>query len=188
MFSEKVASCVCRIKILPLSLKFSISIKIQTEANVWLTSVALDQLLRRLILVTYSQWRGKKFLIEHVVNVKTLNGSEHDGRSFFFHIFIEIENFRDKGKILMRQTYLGYALDQFVSPYTTLNITQKKKKRHSCKSPRFSYVHPVYIKNRIVNFWDLFLVEIYRKIKVNFYLLCLNYEQIKTTHINIMSK
>ena len=40
--------------------------------------------LRRLIFVTYasSQWRGKKFLIEHVVNVKTLNGSEHDGRSF----------------------------------------------------------------------------------------------------------
>ena len=39
----------------------------QTEANVWLTSVALDQLLRRLILVTYasSQWRGNKFLIEH---------------------------------------------------------------------------------------------------------------------------
>jgi hypothetical protein len=35
-------------------------------------------------LYTYvsSQWRGKKFLIEHVVNVKTLNGSEHDGRSF----------------------------------------------------------------------------------------------------------
>ena len=35
--------------------------------------------LWRLILVTYasSQWRGKKFLIEHVVNVKTLNGSEH---------------------------------------------------------------------------------------------------------------
>jgi hypothetical protein len=40
--------------------------------------------LRRPILVTYasSQWRGKKFLIEHVINVKTLNGSEHDGRSF----------------------------------------------------------------------------------------------------------
>jgi hypothetical protein len=40
--------------------------------------------LRRLILVTYasSQWRGKKFLIEHVVNVKTFNVSEHDGRSF----------------------------------------------------------------------------------------------------------
>ena len=35
--------------------------------------------LRKLILVTYasSQWRGNKFLIEHVVNVKTLNGSEH---------------------------------------------------------------------------------------------------------------
>ena len=69
--------------------------------------------LRRLILVTYasSQWRGKMFLIEHVVNLKTLNGSEHDGRSFkrcmdfmlsqvaenisFF--FIEIENFRGEG-------------------------------------------------------------------------------------------
>jgi hypothetical protein len=25
---------------------------------------------------------GKSFLIQHVVNVKTLNGSEHDGRSF----------------------------------------------------------------------------------------------------------
>ena len=56
----------------------------QTEANVWLTFVALDQLLRRLILVTYasSQWHGGKFLIEHVVNVKTLNGSEHNERSF----------------------------------------------------------------------------------------------------------
>jgi hypothetical protein len=56
----------------------------QTEANVRLTSVAHDQLLRKLILVTYasSQWHGKKFLIEHVVNVKTLNGSEHDRRSF----------------------------------------------------------------------------------------------------------
>ena len=32
------------------------------------------------------------FLIEHVVNVKTLNGSEHDGRSFFSFVFIEIEN------------------------------------------------------------------------------------------------
>ena len=44
--------------------------------------------LRRLILVTYasSQWRGKTFLIEHVVNVKTLNGSEHDERSLFFFL------------------------------------------------------------------------------------------------------
>jgi hypothetical protein len=34
----------------------------QTEANVWLTSVALDHLLRKLILVTYAsnQWRGKQ--------------------------------------------------------------------------------------------------------------------------------
>ena len=77
--------------------------------------------LRRLILVKYasSQWRGKKFLIEHVVNIKTLNGSEHDGRSFkrwygFYaftggreHLifFIEIENFRGEGKILMRHTH-----------------------------------------------------------------------------------
>jgi hypothetical protein len=59
------------------------------------------------------------FLIEHVVNLKTLNGSEHDGRSFkrcmdfmlsqvaenisFF--FIEIENFRGEGKIWMRHTH-----------------------------------------------------------------------------------
>ena len=55
----------------------------QTEANVWFTSVALDQLL-----ATYasSQWREKKFIIEHVVNVKTLNGSEHDERSLFFFL------------------------------------------------------------------------------------------------------
>ena len=71
----------------------------QTQANVWLTSVVLDQLL-----VTYasSQWRGEKFLIEHVINIKTLNGSEHDRRSFFLLFFIEIENFRGEGKILMR--------------------------------------------------------------------------------------
>jgi hypothetical protein len=53
-----------------------------------------------------------------------------------------------------------------------------------CLYEWFLFVHNL---NRIVNFWDLFLVEIYRKIKVNFY-LCLNYEQIQTTHINIMSK
>jgi hypothetical protein len=38
-----------------------------------------------------------------MVNVKTLNGSEHDGRSFIF--FIEIENFRGEGKILMRHNF-----------------------------------------------------------------------------------
>jgi hypothetical protein len=70
----------------------------QTEANVWLASVAHDQQFRRLILVTYtsSQWRGKKCLIEHVFNVKTLNGSEHHGRSFFSFFFIEIENLEAK--------------------------------------------------------------------------------------------
>jgi hypothetical protein len=39
-----------------------------------------------------------------VVNVKTLNGSEHDGR-FFFLFFIEIENFRGEGKILMQDIH-----------------------------------------------------------------------------------
>jgi hypothetical protein len=78
--------------------------------------------LRRLILVTYasSQWRGKKLLIDHVVNIKTLNGSENDGRSFkrwygfyaftggrehFIFFLIEIENFRGEGNILMRHTH-----------------------------------------------------------------------------------
>jgi hypothetical protein len=37
-----------------------------------------------------------------VVNVKTLNGSEWT--IFFFHFFIEIENFRGEGKMLMRHT------------------------------------------------------------------------------------
>jgi hypothetical protein len=54
-----------------------------------------------------------------------------------------------------------------------------------CLYEWFLFVHNL---NRIVNFWDSFLVEIYKKIKVNFYLLCLSYEQIKTTHMNIMSK
>ena len=55
-----------------------------------------------------------------MVNVKTLNGSEHDGRSFkrwygfyaftggrehFIFFFIEIENVRGEGKILMRHTH-----------------------------------------------------------------------------------
>ena len=40
------------------------------------------------------KWRGKKFLIEHVVNVKTLNGSEHDGRSFFPFLYARLETGR----------------------------------------------------------------------------------------------
>ena len=54
-----------------------------------------------------------------------------------------------------------------------------------CLYEWFLFVHNL---NMIVNFQDLFLVEIYGKIKVNFYLLCLNYVQIKITHNNIMSK
>jgi hypothetical protein len=37
----------------------------------------------------------------------------------------------------------------------------------------FLFLHNFFM---IFYFWDLFLVEIYRKIKVNLYLLCLNYE------------
>ena len=72
----------------------------QTAANVWLTSVALVQRLRRLILVTYasSQWRGKKCLIEHVVNVKTLNGSEHEGRSFVLIFLLKLKILEAKVK------------------------------------------------------------------------------------------
>ena len=56
----------------------------QTETNVWLTSVALTNLCEEW---SWSRTPAvsdvrKFFLIEHVVNVKTLNGSEHDGRSF----------------------------------------------------------------------------------------------------------
>ena len=56
-----------------------------------------------------------------------------------------------------------------------------------CLYEWFLFVHNL---NMIVNFQDLCLVEIhvYRKIKVNFYLLCLNYVQIKITHNNIRSK
>jgi hypothetical protein len=106
----------------------------QTEANVWLTSVALDQPLRRLILVTYasSQWRGKKFLIEHVVNVKTLNGSEHDGRSFFFHFFIEIENFRGERKMLMRHNFFwknSWFLQNFRRERTVFHFIFYRKRK-----------------------------------------------------------
>ena len=62
-----------------------------------------------------------------MVNVKTLNGSEHDGQdllnddmdcmlsqvaennSFFF---IEIENFRGEGKILMRGTHMTHTFSE----------------------------------------------------------------------------
>ena len=54
-----------------------------------------------------------------------------------------------------------------------------------CLYEWFLFVHNL---NMIVNFQDLFLVEIYMKIKVNFYLLCLNYVQIKITDNNIISK
>ena len=62
----------------------------QTEANVWLTSVALYQLLRRLILVTCasSQWRGKKFLIEHVAKRQNVKWQRTWPTIFFFHFFL----------------------------------------------------------------------------------------------------
>ena len=99
----------------------------QTEANVWFTSVALDQLLRRLILVTYasSRWREKKFIIERVINVKTLNGSEHDERSFVFIFFIEIENFRGEGTILMRYTYDTTFSEQILDFYKILEESEQ---------------------------------------------------------------
>jgi hypothetical protein len=56
-------------------------------------------------LYASSQGRGKKFLIEHVVNVKTLNGSEHDGRSFVLIVLLKYKNFRGEGKIVMRHTH-----------------------------------------------------------------------------------
>jgi hypothetical protein len=50
-------------------------------------------------------FKTKQFLLEHMFNVKTLNGSEHDWRCFVSIFFIEIQNFRGEGKILMRYTY-----------------------------------------------------------------------------------
>ena len=47
----------------------------------------------------------------------------------------------------------------------------------------FLFVHNF---SMIFNYQDLFLVEIYRKIKVNLYLLCLNYVQTKITHTRLV--
>ena len=90
----------------------------QTETNVWLTSY---QPLRRVILVTYasSQWREKKFLIEHVVNVKT------DDLFFYFFFFIEIENFRDEGKILMRHTHDTTFSEKILDIYKILEESEQ---------------------------------------------------------------
>jgi phosphoribosylformylglycinamidine (FGAM) synthase-like amidotransferase family enzyme len=44
----------------------------------------------------------KKYLTSHSLKIPI---GEHDGRSFF-HFFIEIENFRVEGKILMRHTHV----------------------------------------------------------------------------------
>ena len=40
-----------------------------------------------------------------MVNVKTLNGSEHDGRSFVLIVLLKYKNFRGEGKIVMRHTH-----------------------------------------------------------------------------------
>ena len=47
----------------------------QTEANVWLTSVALEKTDLGHVRQQSVTWEN--ILIEHMVNVKTLNGSEH---------------------------------------------------------------------------------------------------------------
>ena len=88
----------------------------------WLTSVALDQLLRRLFLVTYtsSQWRGEKFLIEHVVNVKTLNGND-----LFFNFFIEIENFRGEGTFLTWHTHDTNFSEKILDFYQILDESEQ---------------------------------------------------------------
>jgi hypothetical protein len=57
-------------------------------------------------LIDYSRSSAAVLLlIKHVVNVKTLNGSEHDGRSFFSFFLLKLKMFRGEGKILMRHTH-----------------------------------------------------------------------------------
>jgi hypothetical protein len=64
-----------------------------------------------------------------------------------------------------------------------------------CTNKNHSYKHNEQINKQNIDNSKCFGVkyvkiypEIYRKIKVNFYLLCLNYVQIKITHNYIMSK
>ena len=54
-----------------------------------------------------------------------------------------------------------------------------------CLYEWFLFVHNL---NRIVQFQDLFLVEIYRKIKVHFYLLCLNHGASNKTFLKVQLK
>ena len=59
-----------------------------------------------MFLIDYSRSSAAVLLlIKHVVNVKTLNGSEHDGRSFFSFFLLKLKFFRGEGKILMRHTH-----------------------------------------------------------------------------------
>jgi hypothetical protein len=99
----------------------------QTQANVWLTSVVLDQLLRRLILVTYasSQWRGKKFLIVHVINVKTLNGSKHDERSFFQFFLLKLKILEAKVKFWWGHTHDTTFSDKILDFYKILEESEQ---------------------------------------------------------------
>jgi hypothetical protein len=94
----------------------------QTQANVWLTSVVLDQLL-----VTYasSQWRGEKFLIEHVINIKTLNGSEHDRRSFFLFFLLKLKILEAKVKFWCGHTHDTTFSDKILDFYKILEESEQ---------------------------------------------------------------
>jgi hypothetical protein len=90
----------------------------QTEANVWLTSVALDKPLRRLIVVTYasSQWRGNKFLIEHEMAANMtddlLNNDMRTGIHLLDAVWLKIDHFFI-AKLIIFVAYVNWAL--FVS-------------------------------------------------------------------------
>ena len=92
----------------------------QTETNVWLTSVALTNLCEEW---SWSRTPAvsdvrKFFLIEHVVNVKTDD-------LFFYFFFIEIENFRDEGKILMRHTHDTTFSEKILDFYKNLEESEQ---------------------------------------------------------------
>ena len=138
--------------------------------------------LRRLILVTYasSQWRGKQFLIEHVVNVKTLNGSEHDGRSFkrwygcyaftggreHFIFFYWNWKFRGEGKMLMRHTHdttfsekNSWFLQNFRRERTVFHFIFKEDgKSDSVFQYFWSARRQLFFESGVTQIWSLFFI------------------------------